>query len=581
MGCQRYYCEDGRKVKDEKDCYTAAGDAIFEISSVEDLNSKTALIQQNLANGKSLEIKFVGSPTTTQSQFNILETFGGIYREHIEKVKINYNDFAINPATEGLLLTHETWTSWGKLKLGANGSIKWVVPSNEVALFNNDGYGNAVVGNGPAQTKRTIDVQNNTELVAAHPQAITYLTIYPEEVMVKVVKSFSLTSDGMASMAGMVGMERQPNQFKFHNGQSRFSMLEDNSVKINNAVAIHRMNQLNMTPNNVTLTGGKYYHLQTNAQATKDSLLAINNVVFTTPEAFTSAMPANMNKEIMRKLTCDRDVEDARTIFPANFLDTYKGEIEMVMPSRSDKPWGQQNFVGVNNGFLKHVDIQNPRSPAQDGVATKLKFATAPILGHYTVRDDEPDEQPWASNGFNLSSINFGDGTDRSGEKSLTSYEKMISTTGYLFPRIQRINAPTTRQIPLNIKTTKPEYIDGIYTFVSLSFLKKVANANQIRGPTIDGKEDLLLASNLKIYIDPAISSEFYYLLGMVGGDAYVVLEAGYGIKITNCDIIGLLPASKQCFDWKANNAGKGGGSATKTYTEQPGKPIQTESGKL
>ena len=264
-GCQRYYCEDGRKVKDEKDCYTTTGDAIFEILSIADLNSKIAQIQQTIANGKSVEVKFTGSPTTAQTQFNILETFGGIYREHIGKVKINYNGFAVNPAAEGLLLTHETWTSWGKLKLGANGSIKWMVPSNELTLFTNEGQGSAVVGTGAAQTKRVLEVWNDAELAAAPQQVRDYLPIYTEEILLKIGKSFLLTRPGMNAMTELVTLEKQPNQFALHNGQARFSGLEDNTITINYAATIHRMNQRNMLPNNVTLAGGKYYHLQTGA----------------------------------------------------------------------------------------------------------------------------------------------------------------------------------------------------------------------------------------------------------------------------------------------------------------------------
>ena len=549
IGCQRYYCEDGRKVKDEKDCYTATDDAIFEISSIDDLNSKTAQIQQTIADGKSVEVKFTGSPTTAQAQFGILETFGSIYREHTDKININYNGFAVNPATEGLLLTHETWRSWGCLKLGANGSIKWVVPSNEAALFNNQGQGNAVVGNAPPVTKRTIDVQTNAELVAAPQQVRDYLPIYTEEILLKVGKSFLLTRPGMNAMTELVTLEKQPNQFALHNGQARFSGLEDNTITIDYAATMHRMNQRNMLPNNVTLAGGKYYHLQTGAQATRDSLLGISGVIYTFPEAYTNAMP-NLNKEIPRKLTCNRDVEDARTIFSsvANFLDTYKGEIQMVMSPRADKPWGEQNFVGFSNAFSKHCDVQNPRIPVQDGVSTKLKFQNAPVVGNYVEFFEEPQ-----ADGLNISPVNFG--TDGSGELTLASFEKALFATGYPYPRITKINVPG-RNIPLNIKANKSEYIDGTQIVVSLSFLKNVEMANQIRGPTIDGSKDYIFASNLKIYVDPELRNEFQTLLTIHDWNIEHVFLRGYGIEITNCTWTYGLPAGKQPFDWKANNAG-------------------------
>jgi len=561
--------EGYRIVGDDKNCYYEpigeGSELVFEITSVEDLKNNLFKIKEALSSGKNVEIKVTGQLVTDNSQYQVLESFGTIRKEYGAKIKVNMNGNAVVPAKDGLFLNHETWTGWSKLTLdinndapgGAKGDAKWTAPQNELVLFASEGQGNGIFNAGPPQTKRTIEVQNDTELQAAPNEVIAYQGVY-EELYVKFAKKFDFSNPGASALESLVGMEKQ-NMFEFHNGSSRIGPAND-SIHMNYAAAAHRLNQLNALEA-TSLGGGKYIYLGTSAQASRDSLLSINNLVYRFPEANSDNMP-NCTKEIPNVLHLVREKEDVRTMFSAQFLNSqYKGKVELRPASRPNLPWKEQNVVGVNSAFLDRYECKNPDIPAKQGINGPTVWSQTPlILGEYY--DTTTGYLPGTPDGLNVDILNFGLDNE-SGKKIQANYEKTINITSPSFA-ISKIYSPN-RNINMKIQTNEEKFKDGGKIIVDASFLVRQSAASNVPGTTANLEPDVIQVENLKIYVGPDMLESYFYWYGLTGG--HYAFLAACKIVCTNCDLLVLeMPAGKECYNWQG---GKGGQKSPKKPSAQ------------
>lgn len=202
----------------------------------------------------------------------------------------------------------------------------------------------------------------------------------------QIKKSFDCSNPGARTLDKFVALEKLPNSFAFHNGQPGKIGPANDSIHMYNAATCARLHQLNALAQ-TTLAGGKYFHLGTSDQASRDSMVNMTNQVFRFPDAYSNNMP-NWNREIADVLHINNKM-DVRTAFPTQFLTQNKGRVELRAMPNPALPWKEWNVCGTNNPFLDHFEIQDPYIPVKQGIGGTTLYSQKPIiLGEYT---QDPD----------------------------------------------------------------------------------------------------------------------------------------------------------------------------------------------
>jgi hypothetical protein len=313
---------------------------------------------------KTVSLKISGQLAISKTDFRDLKALGDLLKTYGEKLTIHWNGKDVCPTTNGIMLTHGEWTGWGKLPLGINASAgakggeMFVVPVNEIELFEGDGQdGGALTRGAPI-----VDINTHEELWSVGAQIMILGAMYPgEKPLVKFSTDLGLDQgEDMVTMEMLTVGQALQGKFEFYEEQVAQTWAND-SVPVSCASVLHAMDRENILAA-APFGGGKSARIKNLVQNSLDSVPSHQSVRI--PRADSDNV--NWTKATPDELNLVNDEYNVGSI-PQQFYDLWNHDVRLTSAKKDGTSPG---VVGVKSQFLDH--LSEPVAPAKAGVAFRF-----------------------------------------------------------------------------------------------------------------------------------------------------------------------------------------------------------------